>query len=159
MINMIRTDVKLNNMLMNEMGLAEGENHRIVDIEDGEICCSGTREIVAPGHYEKGTIEFDPINNPRMMNTLFMQFIDKLSEEESISGCVSFGTYQVPGSNKNIARLIMDSGEVIESRPYRVEGLCYVELVKRLNGEEDQDFTKYDSFNRKSQTNSNKKRR
>lgn len=147
---MIKTDVKLNNMLMKDMGLAEGDNHRIIDVEDGEICCLGTREIVSIGyHGEKNIVEFDPINNPRMMNTLFMEFIDKLTEEETIEGCTSFGTYQVPGTDKNIARITMDSGEVIESRPYKTEGLCFAELVKKLNGEDDDDFTKYDSLNRK----------
>lgn len=148
---MIKTDMRLNKMLMEQMGLAENENHRIIDVEDGEICCLGTREIVSPGyHMERGVVEFDPINNPRMMNTLFMQYVDKLAEEESIeSGCISFGTYQVPGTDKNIARMVMDSGEVVESRPYKTEGFCYAELIKRLSGDEDNDFTKYDSLNRK----------
>lgn len=147
---MIKTDVKLSRMLMSDMGLTEDENHRIVDLESGEICAMGTKDVVAPGYSERSTIEFDPINNPRLMNTLFMEFIDKLQEEEVIEEApISFGTYQVPGTNKNVARITMDNGTTIESRPYKTEGLCYAELVKKLNGDEDDDFTKYDSLNRK----------
>lgn len=147
---MNRTDMKLNKMLMKDMGLVEDDNHRIIDMDDGEICCFGTREIVSPGYFgERGIVQFDAINNPKMMNTLFMQFVDKLAEEESIDGCTSFGTYVVPGSKKIVARMTMDSGEIIESKPYKTEGLCYVELVKRLNGDDDHDMTRYDSINRR----------
>lgn len=146
---MIKTDLKLNRMLMQEMGLTVGDNNRVVDVEDGEICCVGTKDVVAPEHKERATIEFDPINNPRLMTNLFMQFIDKLEKEESIDGCTTFGTYQVHGSNKNIARLVMSSGEVLESRPYKTEGFCYAELIRKLNGDENDDFTKFDNMNRK----------
>jgi hypothetical protein len=137
-------DLQLNKMLMDEMGLEEGERRRVIDRDTEEICCLGTREIVIPGCQSgKNAVELDLINNPRMMTTLFSEFVDKLAEEESIDQpCTSFGIYQEP-DKKNRARIIFDDGSYIDSSSYKNEGLCLAEMIFRLNGE-DKDLTKYD---------------
>ena len=143
---MLDIDLKLNLLLMNELGLEEGERRRVIDRDDGEICCLGVRDIVTPGSQSgKNAVEFDPINNPKMMNKLFAEFVDKLYEEESIdSSCVSFGTYQDKITHKNTARAMFEDGSYLESKPYSNEGLCLADLVFRINGEENVDLTEYD---------------
>ena len=143
---MLDIDYKLNMQLMREMGLEEGERRRVVDQDDGEVCALGTKELVTPGSQSgKNAIEFDPVNNPRMMNKLFAEFVDKLYEEESIdSSCVSFGTYQDKTTRKNTARAMFEDGSYIESKPYSNESLCLADLVFKLNGESDIDLSEYD---------------
>lgn len=143
---MLDIDLELNTRIMKEMGLEEGERRRVVDQDTEEVCSLGSRDIVTPGSQSgKNAVEFDVINNPRMMNKLFAEFVDKLSEEGSLdSSCVSFGTYQDKITKKNTARVMFEEGDIIESRAYKNEGLCLADLVFQLNGEEDVDLSEYD---------------
>ena len=89
------------------------------------------------------------MNNPRMMNKLFAEFVDKLYEEESIdSSCVSYGTFQDKNTKKNTARAIFEDGSMIESGSYKNEGLALIDIVFQLNGEENVDLTEYDNVDR-----------
>ena len=143
---MLDIDLELNTMIMKEMGLEEGDRRRVVDQDTEEVCSLGSRDIVTPGSQSgKNAVEFDVVNNPRMMNKLFAEFVDKLSEEGSLdSSCVSFGTYQDKVTKKNTARVMFEEGNIIESRAYRNEGLCLADLVFQLNGEDNVDLSKYD---------------
>lgn len=143
---MLDIDLEFNTRLMKELGLEEGERRRVVDHDTEEVCSLGSRDIVTPGSQSgKNAVEFDPINNPRMMNKLFAEFVDKLSEEGSLdSSCVSFGTYQDKVSKKNTARMMFEEGDILESKAYKNEGLCLADLVFQLNGEENVDLSRYD---------------
>ena len=130
--------------VMQEMGLEEGERRRLIDQDTGEICCLGNKDIVVPGSQSgKNAIEFDP-NNPKMMNKLFMEFLDKLAEEEEIDPCVSYGIYNTR-DGMNTGRVMFNNGEIIESKKYKNESLCYIDLVHRINGNTDVDLSKYDN--------------
>lgn len=147
---MLDIDYKLNMKVMQEMGLEEGDRRRVIDQDTEEICCLGNKDIVTPGSQSgKNAIEFDPVNNPRMMNKLFAEFVDKLYEEESIdSSCVSYGTFQDKNTKKNTARAIFEDGSTIESGSYKNEGLALIDIVFQLNGEENVDLTEYDNVDR-----------
>jgi len=137
--------MKLNIQLMQEMGLEEGERRRVIDQDTGKICSMGSREIVTPGSQSgKNSIEFDVINNPRMMSSLFSEFVDKLSEEGDIEGCMNFGSYLNKQDGTMTAKLMFVNGETIQSKAYNNEALCYADLVFQLNGEEDVDLKKHD---------------
>ena len=149
---MEKKEIAFNVELMKEMGLEEGERRRVVDQDTGEICCVGNKDIITPGNQSgKNSVEFDVINHPKMMTQLFMDFVDKLAEEEEIDPCVSFGSYEDKATGKIKARLMFEDGSYMESKPYINENLCYVEFVKRLNGEDqkDIDLSKFDRERRR----------
>lgn len=149
---MNKNEIAFNLSVMKEMGLEEGERRRVVDQDTGEICCIGNKDIITPGSQSgKNSVEFDVVNHPKMMTRLFMDFLDKLAEEEEIEPCVSFGSYDIKGTGKVKARLTFEDGNIMESKPYINENLCYVELVHRLNGEDQEnlDFSEYDKERRR----------
>lgn len=148
---MLDLDYKLNMKLMQELGLEEGERRRVIDQDTGEICALGSKEIVTPGSQGgKNAIEFNPISNPKMMNKLFGEFVDKLYDEGSIeSSCVSYGTYYDKYNNKNTARAIFDDGSVITSAPYKNESLCLIDITLQINGENDINLKEYDELDRR----------
>ena len=135
-----KKEIAFNLSIMKEMGLEEGDRRRVIDQDTGEMCCFGNKEIITPGSQSgKNSVELDLLNNSRMMNKLFMEFLDKIEEEEEIeSPAVSFGSYENKGTGRIKARVIFDNGDFMESKPYLNENLCYVELIHRINGE-DQD--------------------
>jgi len=148
-IVMTEMDLKLNIRLMEEMGYEEGDRKRIYDQDSGCMCAFKGKDIVSPGTAPgKQTVEFDPVNNPRMMNLLFGGFINKLQEEESIPPVSSYFMKQ-DANGKNIATVVMEDSSQITSAPYLNETLAYTDLVLRLNGEEEVDLQEYDIDRRK----------
>ena len=147
---MTKEEFTFTHQLMQEMGLEEGERRRIVDQDTGEICCFKNKDLLVPGSQSgKNSVEFDPLNNPRIMDPLFMEFIDKLEEEGEIDGsCISYGVFD-DGNGALKARLTMSDGSHIQSNSYKNEALCFADLVHRINGDEDVDFSKYDVDRRK----------
>lgn len=145
-------DLKINNLLMEEMGLEEGERRRIFDQDSGIQYQFKGKDIVSPGSQSgKSAVEFDPINNSKMMNLMFGGFIDKLVEEESIPGVASY--YTVPESDNRIrAKILFDDKTSIQSNPYKNETVCYADLVLRLNGDENVDLSEYDYDRTKAQS-------
>ena len=72
-------DIEINTRLLEEFGLEQGIRRRVYDHETGEIRLMKGREIVAPGAIPgKDSIEFDPINNVRMMNFFFGSYIQSI---------------------------------------------------------------------------------
>lgn len=138
-------EFKFNLSVMQEMGLEEGDRRRVIDQDTGEYCIIGNKEIVTPkSQAGKNAVEFDAIYNSRMMSKLFSDFVDKLSEEGEIEGCISFGSYEDKHSGMMSARAMLIDGSIINSKPYKNESLCYVDLVKQLNGEDNVDLSEYD---------------
>ena len=73
-----KKEIAFNLSIMKEMGLEEGDRRRVIDQDTGEICCFGNKEIITPGSQSgKNSVELDLLNNSRMMNKLFMEFLDK----------------------------------------------------------------------------------
>lgn len=149
---MTELDRKINLMIMEELGLEEGDKKRVIDQDTGAICAYKGKEILFPGiePMNKQTIEFDPINNSRMMNCLFGQFIEKLEDEGSINPVSAF--YVAQDKDKNVAVITMHESEeisTIESDPYRNDTVALADLMLRLNGEQDVDLSEYDIDRRK----------
>jgi hypothetical protein len=136
-------DKKINNLLMEEMGLEEGDRRRVYDQDSGIQYQFKGKDLVSPGAKGgKTAIEFDPINNSKMMNLMFGGFVDKLEDEESIPPVASYCT--VPDGDKIRAKILFSDKSVVQSNPYKNETVCYADLVFRLNGEEDVNLDEYD---------------
>ena len=139
-------DYELNVRMMKELGLETGDRRRVIDRDSEEVCCLGTRDIVSPGSQSgKNAVEFDVVNNPRMMNKLFSEFVDKLAEEGSIdSPCISYGTYESYPDKKITAKAIFEDGSSINSSSYVNESMALIDLVFQLNDEDTSELKKYD---------------
>ena len=141
---------------MEEFGLEQGIRRRIYDHETGDIRLMKGKEIVAPGAIPgKNTLEFDPINNTRMMNFFFGSYIQAMEEEDLLGGSVM--SYSVipsksPGKIKAVLKINPEDGSPIKeisSRPYKNETSCMADLVCRINGDDDVDMSEYDIDRRK----------
>lgn len=144
---MTELDKKINRQIMEETGLEENSSNFIVDQDTGVQYQMRGKNIVSPGNRrnfaDKRTIEFDPINNTRMMNYIFSEFIDKLQDEDTIPPVSNFCTIN-SGTDMHVAKLLMADGSTIQSAPYKNETTCYTDLVFRLNGDSDIDLSEYD---------------
>lgn len=161
---MTEKDIMINERLMNEFGLESGFRRRIYDHETGEQYTIRGKEIVVPGAIPgKNAVEFDPINNTRMMNFFFGSYMNILSEQGILDGDVlSYSTIpsNVPGKIKAVVKINPYDGDMIReisSKPYNNETSCYADLVCRINGDNDVDMTEFDFDRRKqNQTQSTK---
>lgn len=149
-------DIEINTRLMEEFGLEQGTRRRIYDHETGDIRLMKGKEIVAPGAIPgKNTLEFDPINNTRMMNFFFGSYIQAMEEEDLLGGSVmsySVIPSKAPGKIKAVLKINPDDGSPIKeisSKPYKNETSCMADLVCRINGDDDVDMSEYDINKRK----------
>ena len=149
-------DIEINTRLMEEFGLEQGTRRRIYDHETGDIRLMKGKEIVAPSAIPgKNTLEFDPINNTRMMNFFFGSYIQAMEEEDLLGGSVmsySVIPSKAPGKIKAVLKINPDDGSPIKeisSKPYKNETSCMADLVCRINGDDDVDMSEYDIDRRK----------
>ena len=149
-------DIEINTRLMEEFGLEQGTRRRIYDHETGDIRLMKGKEIVAPGTIPgKNTLEFDPINNTRMMNFFFGSYIQAMEEEDLLGGSVmsySVIPSKAPGKIKAVLKINPDDGSPIKeisSKPYKNETSCMADLVCRINGDTEVDMSEYDIDRRK----------
>ena len=149
-------DIEINTRLMEEFGLEQGTRRRIYDHETGDIRLMKGKEIVAPGAIPgKNTLEFDPINNTRMMNFFFGSYIQAMEEEDLLGGSVmsySVIPSKAPGKIKAVLKINPEDGSPIKeisSKPYKNETSCMADLVCRINGDDDVDMSEYDIDRRK----------
>ena len=149
-------DIEINTRLMEEFGLEQGTRRRIYDHETGDIRLMKGKEIVAPGAIPgKNTLEFDPINNTRMMNFFFGSYIQAMEEEDLLGGSVmsySVIPSKAPGKIKAVLKINPDDGSPIKeisSKPYKNETSCMADLVCRINGDTEVDMSEYDIDRRK----------
>ena len=149
-------DIEINTRLMEEFGLEQGTRRRIYDHETGDIRLMKGKEIVAPGAIPgKNTLEFDPINNTRMMNFFFGSYIQAMEEEDLLGGSVmsySVIPSKAPGKIKAVLKINPDDGSPIKeisSKPYKDETSCMADLVCRINGDTEVDMSEYDIDRRK----------
>ena len=143
---MTELDMKINTRLMEEIGLEEGDRRRVIDQDTGILYQMKGKDIVSPGSQSgKAAIEFDPINNTRMMSYMFGSFVEKLVDEEDIP---PVNTYFIKATDDNsgkvTANIIFDDNSRISSGAYKNETTCYADLIMRLNGEDDVDLSEFD---------------
>ena len=149
-------DIEINTRLMEELGLEQGIRRRIYDHETGDLRTMKGKEIVAPGAIPGAhALEFDPINNTRMMNFFFGSYINAIETEGLLEGDVmsySIIPSKQPGKIKAVLKVNpYDGGPIkeISSKPYKNETSCIADLVCRINGDDEVDMTPYDYDRRK----------
>ena len=143
-------DKKINNLLMEEMGLEEGDRRRVIDQDTGMLYQMKGKDIVTPGSQGgKAAIEFDPINNTRMMSFMFGNFIDKLVEDETVPPVTGYHITNHDKEKKVRASVTFEDNTSLSSNYYNNETTAYADLILRLNGDENPDVQEYDIDRRK----------
>lgn len=136
-------DKEINTLIMREIGLEVGHNHRIYDQDTGmEIKINGM-DVVAPGYYGgRQSIEFDPHNNRKLMGHLFGYFLEKHSDETD-EDIIAY--YNVDSGSNGRVECRTSNNEVIKSQSYLRDSLKYTDIIMQLNGETDTtELKKYD---------------
>lgn len=141
-------DKEINTLIMQEIGLEIGPKSQIVDQDTGLAIRINGADVVAPdcyyGRRGDGTsksMEFDPYNNRKLMNSLFSYFTEKQENETGV-GVLAF--YNVDNKEGGHVECRMTDNEVLTSASYQRDSLKYVDLIMQMNGEENPDLKKYD---------------
>lgn len=136
---MNQLDTEINTIIMQELGLEVGIGNRIVDQDTGGTIRFRGKDVMAPGFYNGRSVEFDPINNGKMMNSLFDRFLETHSEQSDVYVSTF---YSIDDSNCIECR--MSDQTSIRSGSYDREGLKYADIIIQLNGGRSSDLSKYD---------------
>jgi hypothetical protein len=136
---MNQLDTEINNIIMQELGLEVGVGNRIVDQDTGAAIRFRGKDIVAPGFFNGRSVEFDPINNGKMVTSLFDRFLQIHSEESDIY----VSTFYPIDDSKCIECRMSDQTN-IRSGSYDRDGLRYTDIMIQLNGGRSSDLKKYD---------------
>lgn len=136
---------KINNIIMQEIGLEVGQASRIIDQDTGMALKINGHDVVAPGYFRgRQSAEFDPYNNRKMMGHLFGYFLEKHADETGVS-VVTF--YDVPSDepDKGSIKCVLNDNTTIQSGNYMRDGLKYADIIVQLNGGEINSFQDYDA--------------
>ena len=132
-------DTEVNNIIMQELGLEVGIGNRVIDQDTGSAIKFRGKNVMAPGFFNGRDIEFDPVNNPKMMSKLFGCFLDVHSEESD----VYVNTFY-PIDDSNCIECAMSDQSKIRSKSYDRDSLRYADIIIQLNGGRSSDLAKYD---------------
>ena len=134
--------MKFNKMIMEEIGL-ESRDGRLYDQDSGTLMQFEGKDLIAPGSNPiKGTQEFDPYNNTRMMAQIFTWFTDALAQsgeadEYDVIYNVDTGKGQGHIEMKN------DTDKIV-SGTYLRDQCKYADLILQLNGDDNPDLKEFD---------------
>ena len=136
---MNQLDTEINTIIMQELGLEVGLGIKITDQDTGDAIRFRGKDVVAPGFFNGRSVEFDPINNPKMMNSLFNRFLESHSEESD-----TYVSTFYPIESSNCIECRMSDQTSIRSKSYDRECLKYADIIIQLNGGRSSDLSKYD---------------
>lgn len=150
-------DFKINTKIMNILGFEEGYRRRLYDQDTMSLCKMGGKEIVSPGNMSgRNAIEFNPINNPKMMNFIFGLYLNKKIDDEEIPEVLTFYISKILDSNtntiKNYLTIKFENGTEYKSKLYNNETTCFAETILYLDSDNSSDLenmSKYDFDRRK----------
>lgn len=132
--------------LLLAIGLSVDSNCNLIDQDYGTIVYLNGKNIKA----KRGAIEpfirrtdvyFDPVNNVKLMRTLFQYFINKINDLDNRYFSVFFPVFKDNGST---AIEIKSETESFRSDYYYNESLRYIDLIFKISGYEYVDMKKYD---------------
>lgn len=138
--------VELTEKLMQEIGLEIDSNHCIVDQDNGSRLQFNGKNLkyIEDGiRTGRNDLEFNPVENSKLMNHLFSYYTNKIHQED---GRYINIYYPVEcAENKGFIELKDGDNNIMRSGEYYNDSLKYADLIFQLNGEEDVDLSEYDS--------------
>lgn len=132
--------------LLLTIGLSVDANHNLIDQDYGTIVYLNGKNIkVKRGPVEpfirKTDIYFDPLNNMKLMRSLFQYFINKIHDLDNRYFSVFFPVY---GDNGAIAIEIKSETESFKSDYFHNESLRYMDLIFKISGYDHINLKQYD---------------
>lgn len=120
-------------MVLTEIGLDVDDYGNIVDQDNNNIIAFKGKTLTNNYPPSKGQIVFNPLEDQKQMNSLFMYFTNKIHEEEGsyVSSIFTNGT-----PNKNIKSnlgITVDDHQM-QSKAYYNDSVKYLDLIIQLNG-------------------------
>lgn len=134
--------------LMCEIGLEVDQEMRLVDQDLGNVIMfkGKTLKVNLGGQRQpfigRNDILFDPVNNYKIMSTIFAYYVQKLT---NLEGRYFNIFYAVPLPSGKTYAEIKENMKVIRSGTYFNPCIAFIDLVFRLNNEE-YDLSAYDSI-------------
>lgn len=138
----------LNYQLMCEIGLEVDQEMRVVDQDLGNVIMFKGKTLKAnigglrQPFIGRNDILFDPVNNYKIMTTIFAYYVQKLTNMEGRYFNIFYPVQLQSG--KTYAEIKEDM-KVIRSGAYFNPCIAFIDLVFRLNNEE-YDLSMYDSI-------------
>lgn len=135
-------------LVMDEIGLYADPNGRVVDQQtDTALQIKGKNlkfpidESVKIGRNE---IEFDPLNNQTLANSLFGFYLSNRFNEDGSKYISSYATV-ADNANKAKGTLEVKVGpEVMVSGEYYRDSVKYVDMIMRMNGDSNANLNRFD---------------
>lgn len=126
---------KFNDFVLREAGLElDNENH-VIDQDTGLPIIVKNKVVkynnTNISRLTPGEIEFDPLNNALLANTICGNYISKL--EESDINVVTFGISNKEKNTIGQAKCIANGGATISSESYILDSLKYIGLIAAIN--------------------------
>lgn len=123
-------------MFMSEIGLEKHPDPNAVNLVDqdtGNALVFGNKFIIYPGsRSDRNSIVFDPVNNWKILNYIFMYFLRKYSDENDIY--VS-AYYYLNNAEYDAIEVKLEDNTKIKSKQYYRDCLRYLDIIMQLNGE------------------------
>ena len=137
--------VRITQIIMHEIGLDVDKNNNIVDQDNGQPIHFNGKELKYNLGEKKlrigrNDVEFDPIENTKIMSHLFSYYLDKKNEEDGTYFPVYFSVSNPDGKSS----LEIKGDNTFKSKYYKNESLKYADAILRINGNEYTDLSSID---------------
>lgn len=138
-------NIEFSDLTLREIGLEVDANGHIVDEESGNpITMKGKYLKYNYGPVKRTSreeINYDPLNNPKLMNMLFCYYSNKL-ESEGSRGVDMYST-NLFGEDKVVLKAKVGDN-TIQSEPYLNESVRIMDVVLKMN-DSTEDISVYDA--------------
>lgn len=135
----------INRMIMYEVGLdALNVDGSIIDQDTGSIIAMKDIKLIHQDfliNNKYNEMHFDPDGNWKQMSFIFGYFLKKIYDENNID----VGVYTQSGKNNQYyIECVLSNGLKLKSNLYNRDSLAYLDMMMRLNGENNVDLSNYD---------------
>lgn len=141
-------NIELTNAIMREIGLDVNSLHQVIDQDTNEVLSFNGKTMVynldpVRNRLKRHDIEFNPLENLKMMSQLFSYYVNKLNREEGLYISLF---YPVVNQHTGVGYLVAKDGQnnTIQSGSYSSDCLKYADLIFRLSGETNVNLSRWD---------------
>lgn len=130
---MVMTKEDFNSKVMQNIGLEIDEEKYVIDEYTGDrLQIKGKFIKTEVEEQDNTSIEFNPLENPTLMNKLFSYFLDK-NEKETNVGTKVFSHSSNSKKERGYVILIQNDGTTYTSGKYYNDSLKYADIILKMN--------------------------
>lgn len=139
---------ELTSRLMQEIGLDVDNKNHIIDQDTGNLIQYNGKNLKYTEESQsilRSEMEFNPIENPKLMSHLFSYYTNKIHEEDGRYVNIYYSVQDNPNTKKGAIELKEEKENIsMKSASYNNDSLKYMDLILQLNGE-DSNLAEYDN--------------